>query len=484
MNLFPTTFQDILRLLMQPLHIAAIFPATVWTMLNIYIVIPIVYRDFTQSSWAIPTSLIAIIIFSYLLYVLNGPLIRFAEGYSFEWTYIGRWKKGKWIERYDNLLNEISRCEYQIQFLDHLRTQLVIQQLSVELVDAQSDPKIRQFLDIVNAASQNLQFLDEFEPNLKIRKALDKIEASREYRHIQTRFAEWVGYKRSLEGQKQFYYPASRTEIIPTRLGNIVAAFEGYAHSRYGMDAIYLWPRLTPILHSEGYAPFVEQEKAAFDFLLNLGYVSLFVGFELTFVFLLSFKLVPATLSFCFAPIIAYSFYLFSHSAAIHWGGRVKSAFDLYKEHLREKLHMRKPLSFDDEVKLWQRISDFYRSSGRRFEEFDYYRQSLPIVISEQNSVQASKMIVDETKNQVRFALILQNICKDKTVNEVKIIDFVETDMQPCDIIISDPRVNISHCRLDDWANAYQWTLGPIPDNTTIIVTYSLCSLKTSNLVH
>jgi len=38
-------------------------------------------------------SLSGIIICSYLRYTLNGPLIRFAEGYSFEWTPLGEWRK-------------------------------------------------------------------------------------------------------------------------------------------------------------------------------------------------------------------------------------------------------------------------------------------------------------------------------------------------------------------------------------------------------
>ena len=95
MNLFPTTLRDILRLLVQPLHVAAVFPAAVCTLITVHVVIPIVYSDFPKSTWSIPASLIAIIVLSYLLYVLNGPLIRFAEGYTFEWTVVGKRKKRK-----------------------------------------------------------------------------------------------------------------------------------------------------------------------------------------------------------------------------------------------------------------------------------------------------------------------------------------------------------------------------------------------------
>jgi hypothetical protein len=480
MNLFPTTFQEILRLLVQPLHIAAIFPAAVWALINVYVVIPVVSRDFPRSQWSVSTSLIAIIVFSYLLYVLNGPLVQFAEGYAFEWTTIGKFKKRRWLKRYDDLIDEVYQCERQLSELKSLRIQFVVAQLLLKLTHTGSDPRIGQLLDKIKASPVSLRFLDEIEYDPRIDQALTEIQADARLRHLQNKIDEWTSYQRSLEQQKQFYYPASRSEIIPTRLGNIMAAFEGYAHNRYGMDAIYLWPRLTPILQAEGYAAFVEQEKAAFDFLLNLGYISLLIGLELVFVFLLTLQYIPAVVTLLCAPIIAYGFYWVSHNAAIHWGGRMKSAFDLYREHLREMLQVRKPVSFDDERMLWQKLSNFYRTADSRFEEFSYYRHSLPIVIGESTGLEVSKVTVEERRDNMRLALILRNTRDEKAIGQAQVVDFVETDYQPCDITVSDPTIKLTHRRLDEWANAYQWTLGPIAGNSTIIVTYSLCRLETA----
>jgi hypothetical protein len=287
---------------------------------------------------------------------------------------------------------------------------------------------------------------------------------------------------RSLLQEKQQYYPVQRAEVIPTRLGNIIAAFEGYAYHHYGMDAIYLWPRLAPVLQSEGYAPFVEQEKAAFDFLVNLGFVSWMVGVELAPLLILNSQCIPAVVSLVCASAIAYGFYLASHNAAIHWGARVMSAFDLYRETLREMLQIRKPVGFDDERKLWQRLSAFYRSADQRFEEFSYYRQTLPIVIGERASIEVTRVIIDENTEKTRFALILRNVQPDKPVEQTQVIDFVETGMQPCDVTISDPNAGITHCHLDGWANAYKWIAGPIPGGSTLIVSYSLCALEAEEI--
>src|SRR6266498_1987653 len=47
-------------------------------------------------------------------------------------------------------------------------------------------------------------------------------------------------------------------EVLPTRLGNILRAAERYPISHYGMDAVYFWPRLFPLLPPEFKADYEE----------------------------------------------------------------------------------------------------------------------------------------------------------------------------------------------------------------------------------
>ena len=46
-------------------------------------------------------------------------------------------------------------------------------------------------------------------------------------------------------------FPNRAGSILPTRLGNVIRAFEGYSSSRYGIDAIPIWPRLAQVLPKE-----------------------------------------------------------------------------------------------------------------------------------------------------------------------------------------------------------------------------------------
>jgi len=52
------------------------------------------------------------------------------------------------------------------------------------------------------------------------------------------------------EMRAYYRYPheSFSTELLPTRLGNILLAGERYADVRYGIDTIYFWPRLYPLL--------------------------------------------------------------------------------------------------------------------------------------------------------------------------------------------------------------------------------------------
>jgi hypothetical protein len=391
MSVFPTTILDILRTLAQPLHIASLFPATVWMLLNTYLIIPMFDPELTGSPWWLVISFTLIIISSYFLYTLNGPLTRFAEGYTLEWTPFGeRWKK-KWRNRYEDLLNEIEQCEENKKKITQV-----------------SNDYIRQH----HPAPTEKQLAE------------DPV-----FREIRFNRDQWEARKRTLEGRKQLEFPPRPTEIVPTGLGNIIAAFEGYAWDRYRMDAIYLWPRLTPILQKEGYSDFVNQEKTAFDFFLNLAAVAVFIGAELTFLYMLALQWLPAIAAFAGGIVVAYAFYRSSHTAAIHWGGRMKAAFDLYRDPLREKLHIRKPFSFDDERNLWRKLSEFYQSANTRFDDFDYYRESLPIIVSDRTGLEVSKVTVDDRRTKTRFALIVRNSRETAPVEEVRIVDFVESDL-------------------------------------------------------
>ena len=82
---------------------------------------------------------------------------------------------------------------------------------------------------------------------------------------------EWSRHGRILSES----FPRNAEEILPTRLGNTIHAFEDYPDTRYGMDAVELWPRLVAKVDKE-YRAVLDDAKASFDFMINSSVLSAF----------------------------------------------------------------------------------------------------------------------------------------------------------------------------------------------------------------
>ena len=152
-------------------------------------------------------------------------------------------------------------------------------------------------------------------------------------------------------------FPSTENDILPTRLGNVIAAFEHYPYRRYNIDAITIWPRLISVI-PDSYKTYIDDSKAHFCFLINMSLVSLIIGFEcIIFAFLYYFY---HLLYFSFLSILlSYIFYRFSFIAARSWGEIVKSSFDLYRYSLLNNLGIYLPdeaVNSDFEANLWEEL--------------------------------------------------------------------------------------------------------------------------------
>lgn len=194
-----------------------------------------------------------------------------------------------------------------------------------------------------------------------------------------------------------FYsFPPIEERVMPTRLGNIFAAFEWYPKMRYGIDPVAFWPRLISII-PEGYYKDIENAKISFDFLINTSFFMFIFGIEsIIFAYILSAQQCFLALKNCllfgfedtsallFLPfldcwiasikintilwyvvaaivafILTYSLYSFATSAATSLGEVIKSCFDLYRRDLLVKLGITPPKTLIEEKRLWKGLSKF-----------------------------------------------------------------------------------------------------------------------------
>jgi hypothetical protein len=299
---------DALKALAQSLQLSMMFPAVLFLMTNVYILLPLSPLRLDPNSQ--PTTFAAIILslmLSYTLYTFNFPLIRFFEGYKLKGNPIREWLAWNQQQWHAYLVQQISRLERQRTKLNN----------------------------------------DLYRPEMK--------ESSGDW--------QWVNLELSrLKRDLDRNYPSSAAAVLPTTLGNTIAAFEDYPRTRYGMETIALWPRLMPLLRDKNYLSFVSQEKTAFDFLMNTLIVIATLSGEWIVLALFSGEIALALISLAVAVVVLSILYHGMVVAARQWGTAVRVAFDLHRYDLHERLELKSTAneSFQDEVERWRDISRFF----------------------------------------------------------------------------------------------------------------------------
>ena len=317
---------EAIKSLAQAFQIANIFPAIIWISINAYFIAPRVFPGYDSAAPHVVTLIIALITtVSYTLYAFNFPLIRLLEGYRLQET--------------DIMQSSLSSQKAQRQKLNDQIEKLREKQKYIEN-DLGFDPS--EDRDRVLTPEQKEQVLSW----VQIRVELAKCE-------------------------QRLNHDYASSVLMPTKLGNTIAAFEDYPRTRYGMETIVLWPRILPILKRVDYLGFVSQEKAVFDFLLNMGFVAVVLGLETICLGFLWGDLLMLGFAL-FLMLTSWIWYEGMIVAARQWGITVCVAFDLYRHQLRRELTLRETSSFAEEFGLWKRVSKFllYRQDEVHFEDF------------------------------------------------------------------------------------------------------------------
>jgi len=242
-----------------------------------------------------------ILVTTVVLYNLNNPLIRLYEGYPWKDSFIGKRKTDKKKEQFELVINLRRRTQI-------LAREVVINNLTIDV-----DP-------LEKAADLSGKLIDQ-------------------------------------------NYPNRKDLVLPTRLGNVIRAFETYTERRYGASTIALWPRLQGVIDAS-YATALDNTKVAFDFMLNCSFLSL-LSTALLGASGLYWKhpklhglVQPWEIWVIVLAGLSYVLYLGAINRAAEWGIGIKAAFDLYRLPLLSKLgYDVKPSDLAEERRMWDIIS-------------------------------------------------------------------------------------------------------------------------------
>jgi hypothetical protein len=162
---------------------------------------------------------------------------------------------------------------------------------------------------------------------------------------------------------------ANRPEyIMPTRLGNIIKAAELYPgdEGRYGMDAVFFWPRLYQVIPDNARSSLVDA-RTSLTLMLNI--CTLALGLAVGALIALAITTIrPAAACWATAAggvVVAWLAYRSALGPARVYGELVRSMYDLYRGDLLAKFGFALPDTLADERELWKNLGkQMYRRAA------------------------------------------------------------------------------------------------------------------------
>ncbi|HYI95073.1 MAG TPA: hypothetical protein VEX68_16125, partial [Bryobacteraceae bacterium] len=154
-------------------------------------------------------------------------------------------------------------------------------------------------------------------------------------------------------------YPYEESLVLPTRFGNVNRNAEHYSQQRYGISAVMLWPRLVSVVEP-GYATILEELKTAMDFAVHLAFLTAAISLATVCLTIQRSAVLGAKGFVVGAVLMLVS--LFSYLSAVdrarQWCTYLKSAIDLYRKPLLDKLGYKYSfVSVDSEKEVWEKLA-------------------------------------------------------------------------------------------------------------------------------
>ncbi len=190
----------------------------------------------------------------------------------------------------------------------------------------------------------------------------------------QHQYTRWKKYDKNDDFDFEYlYYHYPYTEepddLLPTQFGNALKAAETYSSDpgRYGMDGVFFWSRLYEILPSQ-MRDDLDAAQSSMEFMVTVSVLGWFFAFvsALYLGFNLSLNLIAWIVFVGGGASIGSISYNSAVETAVNYGVTVRSAFDLYRLDLLDKLGMTMPASRQEEVSIWQNLG---QQLYRRFAE-------------------------------------------------------------------------------------------------------------------
>ena len=140
-------------------------------------------------------------------------------------------------------------------------------------------------------------------------------------------------------------FPRGLSQVMPTRLGNVLRRSEANAGSQYGLNALQVVPQLL-LIASPGHVDYVNDQRSQLDLAVRMTFISALAS-ATTVLFLWPYRLwvLVAVIPY----VLAYLSYRGSVVAATLYGSALDTLINLDRFALYEQLHLQLPADTDRE---------------------------------------------------------------------------------------------------------------------------------------
>jgi hypothetical protein len=162
-------------------------------------------------------------------------------------------------------------------------------------------------------------------------------------------------------------YPPDQADLLPTRLGTTLKAAEAYPGDprRYGMDAVFFWPRLYPLLPDALRQSLTAARSSLEQMLFTVTLCGVFA--VTTAVFAATLRVsrsvwIPVLIGTILLALLCHRAAL---RVAVSYGELVRSSFDTHRRALLTAMGLEPPKTLEAERALWKALGQqLYRGGA------------------------------------------------------------------------------------------------------------------------
>jgi hypothetical protein len=163
-----------------------------------------------------------------------------------------------------------------------------------------------------------------------------------------------------LDGYTRRYqqFPVYEVDVLPTRLGNVLRACETYAsdQQRYGMDAVFFWPRLYAVLPDAMRAALMDARIGVEFMLVMSGLASIITALLLVIACGSGPDWTRWVVVAVGSAALSYGAYRLAVRAAVTYAEFVRSSVDVYRRDLLAAIGLALPTTLEMERALWRAL--------------------------------------------------------------------------------------------------------------------------------